>query len=149
MRTLHYAIDINAPTATVFDKMLSKASYNDWASAFHPSSFYEGDLKKGGKIAFVGISKDGKKEGMVARVEEYIPNEFVSFYHYGLLDGEKEITEGPAVESWAGAHENYSFSEKDGITTVSVYADTNEEYLEYFEKTWPKALAKLKEICEA
>lgn len=29
MKTRHYSVDINAPTATVFDKMLSKESDKD------------------------------------------------------------------------------------------------------------------------
>jgi hypothetical protein len=31
---------------------------------------------------------------------------------------------------------------------VSVEVDTEDEYIDYFEKTWPKALEKLKDICE-
>ncbi|MEX2593833.1 MAG: hypothetical protein WD426_13750 [Anditalea sp.] len=48
----------------------------------------------------------------------------------------------------AGAHENYTFKEADGITEVSVDADTNDEYKALFEDIWPKALLKLKELSE-
>ncbi|NJK87890.1 MAG: hypothetical protein HC906_19920 [Bacteroidales bacterium] len=61
----------------------------------------------------------------------------------------KEILSGPEVEAWAGAFENYSFEEiQPGKTKVSVETDTVLEYKEYFETTWPKALEKLKSMCE-
>jgi hypothetical protein len=60
-----------------------------------------------------------------------------------------EITSGPDVEKWAGGLENYTFEEKNGKTILSVNSDTTPEYKNYFEEIWPKALKKLKEICEA
>lgn len=56
--------------------------------------------------------------------------------------------EGPEVEKWANGFENYTFEEKDGITIVTIDLDSNEDFLEYMNKTFPKALEKLKEICE-
>jgi hypothetical protein len=63
-------------------------------------------------------------------------------------DGDTEITSGEQVEQWAGGHENYSYQENKGITTVTVDMDAVEEYLDYFESTYPAALDKLKEISE-
>lgn len=148
MKRLHYNIHINAPAAKVADTMLAKETYKKWTEAFNPTSDFEGSWEKGANIQFTGISKDGKKEGMVAEVMEHIPNEFVSLRHYGVLDGEQVITEGLAVEGWAGALENYSFNEQDGTTTVTVDVDCNEQHLEYFDKTWPQALDKLKKLAE-
>ena len=85
---------------------------------------------------------------MVSRIVEIIPNRFVSIQHYGLLKADKEITEGPEVEKWANGFENYTFEENDGITTVTVDLDTTEDFLDYMNQTYPKALDKLKELCE-
>ena len=148
MKNQTYQIDIQASASVVFHKMLDKETYKLWTSEFNPTSDYEGGWNKGDKIYFIGQNKDGKREGMVAKILENIPNEFVSIYHYGILDGDIEITEGPAVESWAGGTENYHFKEHNGITNVTVKVDTTEEYLSYFDETWPKALSRLKEICE-
>jgi len=52
------------------------------------------------------------------------------------------------VESWAGAMENYSFTQKGNTTLFGVDADSNQEFKAYLYETWPKALNKLKEICE-
>ncbi len=150
MKKLNYQIDIQAPAEKVFRTMLGLddiSTYEQWTALFNPTSSYEGNWDKGSKIYFTGIH-EGKKGGMVAEIAENIPNKYISIRHYGILDGDKEITEGPEVESWAGGLENYSFQEFDGITSVAVEVDTTEEYGEYFDQTWPKALKKLKEITE-
>ena len=85
---------------------------------------------------------------MVSEIADIIPYRFVSIRHYGILDGENEITEGPDVEKWAGGLENYSFNEQDGQTTVTVETDVDGDYLDYFNSTWPRALQKLKELAE-
>lgn len=132
--------------------MLNKETFLQWTTEFHPSpdvkGALEGDWKKGSKMLFIGIGEEGKRQGMVSRIEENIPNKFVSIYHYGVLDGDKEIVEGPAVEEWGGGFENYSFEEHDGVTTVTVEMDIAEEHAEYFNTAWLRALAKLKAICE-
>jgi hypothetical protein len=149
MKKSQYKIDIQASAAQVYKTMLDRETYKQWTAAFNPTSDFEGSWDKGATILFTGISKEGKKEGMVAQIQENEPNRFVSIKHLGILDGDKQITEGPAVEGWAGALENYTFSEREGLTTVIVDVDTNEEYLNFFDETWPKALAKLKELSES
>jgi hypothetical protein len=115
---------------------------------FNPTSTYEGSWAKGNKILFIGVDEKGEKGGMVSRIAENIPNRFVSIQHYGLLKAGKEITEGTEVEKWANGFENYTFEENNGTTTVTVDLDTTEDFLEYMNQTYPKALDKLKELCE-
>ena len=148
MERLQFKTSINSAASHVYNTMLGKETYKQWTALFSPTSDFEGSWEKGSKILFVGTSKEGKREGMVASIVENLPGRFVSIQHKGIVDGDNEITEGPQVEGWAGALENYSFSEQDGITTVTVDADVNQEYADYFKETWPKALSKLKQLCE-
>ena len=85
---------------------------------------------------------------MISRIADHIPNRFVSIQHYGLVQGDKEVTEGPDVEKWANGFENYSFEENNGITTVTVDLDTTEEFIDYMNENYPKSLEKLKELSE-
>jgi hypothetical protein len=85
---------------------------------------------------------------MVSEIAENIPHQFISIRHKGMLDGDIEILEGPAIEAWAGSTENYSFEEENGHSHVSVELYITEEYKPMFDSLWPKALDKLKEICE-
>lgn len=151
MKKLQFQVWINEPSTKVYDVMLglsNKSTYEQWTALFNETSTYEGSWNKGSKMLFVGIDEDGKKGGMVSEIAENIPNRFVSIRHYGLLKDDKEITEGPDVEKWAGVKENYLFDENDGVTSVSVDLETDEDFVDYMNETYPKALVKLKEICE-
>ena len=151
MKKLQFKVIINAPVARTYDFMLgtnSKSTYEQWTSLFNPTSTCEGSWAKGNKILCIGVDEKGEKGGMVSRIAENIPNRFVSIQHYGLLKAGKEITEGTEVEKWANGFENYTFEENNGTTTVTVDLDTTEDFLEYMNQTYPKALDKLKELCE-
>lgn len=151
MKKLQFKTSINAPTNKVYDTMLgisNKSTYEQWTALFNPTSTYEGSWTKGTKILFVGTDDKGEKGGMISEIFDNIPNKFISIRHYGLVKADVEITEGPEVEKWANGFENYTFEENNGITMVIVDLDTTEDFLGYMNETYPKALDKLKEICE-
>lgn len=151
MKKLQFKKEINATSQKVYETMLGlkdKSTYEQWTAIFSPTSTFDGSWEKGNKIHFVFVDENGKKGGMVAEIEENQPAKFVSLRHYGFLDGENEITTGEQVEKWAGGHENYSYQENNGTTTVTVEIDAIDEYLDFFNDKYPKALDKLKEISE-
>ncbi|MBL0330873.1 MAG: SRPBCC domain-containing protein [Bacteroidetes bacterium] len=151
MKKLQYKVSINSTLTNVYNIMLgldNKSTYEQWTALFNPTSSYEGSWDKGSKILFVGVDEKGEKGGMVSRIAENIPNQFVSIQHYGLVQAGKEITEGPEVEKWANGLENYTFEENGAVTTLIVDLDTTEEFVEYMNESYPKALDKLKELCE-
>ncbi|MGJ5641072.1 SRPBCC domain-containing protein [Formosa sp. S-31] len=151
MKKLQYKIAIKASAEQVYNVMLgieNIKTYEAWTAEFNPTSTYVGNWDKGTKIYFIGTDENGKKGGMVSEIADNVPFRFVSIRHYGILDGDTEITEGPQVEKWAGGLENYMFQEHDGVTTVTVETDITEDYQDYFDTTWPKALEKLKALAE-
>ena len=151
MKKIQYNIDIKAPAMQVYTTMLGLdniETYNQWTAEFNPTSTYKGNWDKGSRIYFFGTDENGKRGGMVAEIAENTPGQFVSIRHIGMLDGDKEITEGEEIEKWAGALENYTFHEENGVTTVTAEIDVDASYLDYFDQTWPKALQKLKELSE-
>ena len=151
MKKLQFKVKINAPVTKVYDFMLGisdKSTYEQWTALFNPTSTYEGSWNKGSKILFTGTDEKGEKGGMVSEIAENNPNQFVSIRHYGILKADEEITEGPEVEKWAGGFENYTFKENNGVTTVSIELDTAESFVDYMNQTFPKALLRLKEVCE-
>lgn len=151
MKKLQFKVHINSPLSKVYDCMLglsSKSTYEQWTALFNPTSTYEGSWEKGSKILFVGCDEKGEKGGMVSRIVENIPNQFVSIQHYGLVTAGKEITEGPEVEKWSNGYENYTFEENNGTVSVTIDIDTIEDFVGYMNDAYPKALDKLKEVCE-
>lgn len=148
MEKLKFSIVINASTEKVWDTMLEDKPYRIWTEEFAAGSHYVGDWNKGSKILFLGPSNDGKLGGMVSRIKENKLYKFISIEHLGeVLDGVEDTT-SDRVKDWAGALENYTFIDKNGNTELVVDLDINDEFKEMFEGMWPKALQKLKSICE-
>lgn len=151
MEKLQFKININAPVAKTYDFMLgitSKSTYEQWTTMFNPTSTYEGSWNKGAKILFIGTDENGEKGGMVSKIAENIPKQFVSIQHLALLVADREITEGPEVEKWAGGFENYTFEENNNTTIITIDIDTTADFVDYMNEKYPAALEKLKEICE-
>lgn len=149
MEKLRQTIFINAPRERVWDVMLSQDTYRQWTSAFSPGSYYKGDWSKGSKIVFLGPNPDGSGEGgMVSRISENRPHEFISIEHLGIVHNGVEDTESAEAKKWAPAFENYTFAEKDGGTELTVEMDIEAKERENFEKMWTEALSRLKAIAE-
>lgn len=151
MKKMQFKVSINASANKVYDVMLgisNKTSYEQWTALFNPTSSFEGNWSKGSKMRFIGVDEKGEKGGMVSEIADNVPNRYVSIRHYGLVKGNEEITEGPEVDKWANGFENYTFEESNGTTHVTVDLDTTEDFIDYMNDTYPKALDKLKEICE-
>lgn len=151
MERMQFTTRIDAPVSSVHALMIGRETFKQWTSVFNPSSEYESDVEgswqKGSKIRFMGIDADGKRGGMVGYIRENIPGKQVSIEYVGIVEGENEITEGPVADEWKG-FENYTFSDNNGATRVTVDIDVNDQMKDYFRDTYPRALAKLKEICE-
>jgi len=151
MEKLTFEKEINASAQKVYETMLGlqdKSTYAYWTATFNPTSTYEGSWDKGSKILFVGCDENGKRGGMVSKVEENEPAKLVVVRHYGFVDGDDEITTGELVEKWAGGQEIYTFKNHDGKTKVTVELDTINDFLAYFKDKYPQAMDKLKEISE-
>jgi hypothetical protein len=114
-------------------------------SVIPSTSYADTDWKEGSKVLFL----DGEGSGMVSKIEANKPNEFMSFKHLGEVKNGVEDTESDKVKSWAGAFENYTLKEVDGITELIVELDMNEEYKDMFMQMFPKALEQLKILSES
>jgi len=148
MSKLNFSIVIDAPISKVWDTMLEDKTYRIWTEEFTPGSHYVGNWNQGSKILFLGPSNDGKLAGMVSRIKENKFHKYISIEHLGEVYDGVEDTTSDRVKVWAGALENYTFNNKDGKTELVVDLDINEEFVEMFEGMWPKALQKLKSLCE-
>lgn len=147
MVKLKFSIIINAPQAKVWETMLNDATYRIWTEAFMQGSYFVGDWSEGSKILFLAQGETGAS-GMVSRIKENRPHEYISIEHLGMVENGKEDLTSDAAKEWAGALENYAFKELNGKTELMIDTDSNEEYTEMFNDMWPKALQKLKELAE-
>lgn len=143
MEKLTFTTHINAPRERVWQVLWDDASYRAWTAVFHEGSHALSDWQEGSKILFLG--PDGSS-GMTSRIVKLILNDTMIFEHLGEVhQGVEDFTKG-----WAGAFEKYFLRvAPDGGTDLVTELDTTGEYASYFQETFPKALAKVKELAEA
>ena len=145
MEKMNFSIDINASKEKVWSVLWNDDSYREWTSPFAEGSYAKTDnWKEGSKVLFLGPGGDG----MVSKVASNKKNEFMSFEHLGVVKNGVEDTESDNVKGWAGAKENYRLTEANGNTKLAVDMDSTDEFKDYFLKTWPVALDKVKELSE-
>ena len=149
METMHFSTQIDAPAEIAWETMLDDATYRQWAGVFYPGSYFLGSWLPGSEILFLGDGEDGEAGGMLGVIAEHRPHEFVSIEYRGQIVGGIEDTTSADAQRWIGSHENYTFSQADGVTTVTVDVDVDDEYTAMMGDAWPRALAKLKELTEA
>ena len=143
MKKLSFTTHITAPRERVWSVLWDDASYRAWTAVFHEGSHAVSDWEEGGKILFLG--PDGSS-GMTSRIAKLVPNDTMIFEHLGeVANGVEDFTKG-----WAGAFEKYFLRvAPGGGTELSAELDTTADFADYFAKTFPLALAKVKELAEA
>jgi hypothetical protein len=86
---------------------------------------------------------------MVSRIHENKPHKFISIEHLGIVHNGVEDTESVQAKKWASAYENYTFTEKNGGTELTIEMDIEETEKQNFETTWTDALTRLKKLAES
>ena len=146
MIKVNFSAAIHAPKQRVWYVLWEKSFYEQWTRLFAEGSTVKTDgWKEGSMVQFLGPNENG----MVSMVVANKPNEYMSFRHLGIVKDGVEDTTSDEATGWAGAMENYTLKEENGITVLTVEMETTEEYKDYFNNKWPKALAKVKELSEA
>lgn len=144
LNKLKFDIDIHAEKSKVWGVLWGKESYPKWTKIFAEDSQVETDWQEGSKALFV----NGEGSGMRSRIYKRVTNEFMGIEHLGMLEKGVELPLDEKSKEWFGAKEDYSLTEKNGITTLEVEMDASEEYQSYFDESFPKALNIVKELSE-
>lgn len=129
--------------------MVAPDTYRQWTAEFNPSSRYEGEWSEGKSLRFVGEDPAGNIGGIIGHIRLNEPGVYVSIEHYGLIKDNTEIWSGPEVDGWVGAREDYHFAPEGEGTLLTVVLESTPEFESYFQESWPRALRKLKQVCEA
>ena len=143
LKRLQWSVDIAAPASKVYQMMVGPESYKQWTSAFSDGLYFEGSWQKGQRIRF--LTPQG--HGVTSEIAEIRPNEFISIRHLGYIANGVEDTSSEAIRAWAPAFENYTFTAAPQGTKLTVDQDVTDEF-ENMVEAWPKALGKLKALCE-
>src|SRR5690606_10293405 len=139
MKTISFEKKINAPIEKVWEALWNNENYREWTKHFIPGSYYESDWEVGGKTLFL----DPDRNGMVATITKLDkPYEVIFNHQAGLTNGVESENYGE------GAFESYLLSETDGVTTLTVSVDLNEEYDHEMDEGFHKGLEEVKRIAE-
>jgi uncharacterized protein YndB with AHSA1/START domain len=145
LKRLQWSVDIAAPSSVVYQSLIGLDSYKQWTSAFGDGLYFEGSWQQGQRIRF--LTPEG--HGVLSEIAENRPNEFISVRHIGYIaDDDTEDTSSEAIRAWAPAYENYTLTATLQGTRLTVDQDMTDDFASMVE-TWPKALAKVKELCES
>ena len=146
MKTYTYSVTINKPREFVFNKIMEKSVYPEWAKAWGEGMTYEGEWKQDTYISFFDTSGSGTK----ALVNQLVIPECIKMTHVAMVGlGNVEVVDlDETMKKWIGAKEEYYFSNTpDGATTLEIRMETDEMF-EGMGKAWPIALQYFKDICE-
>ena len=144
MNNLEFKITVNAPAKKLWQVLWNDDMYRKWTSAFHEGSYAVSDWQQGSKVHF--LSPDGN--GMYSIISECRENEQMSFKHLGIIKSFEEQPASEETNSWGNAIEEYSLTESNGRTTLTVTMNTPDSFAEYLNKTFPVALQLVKELAE-
>ncbi len=144
MLKLDFKIQIAASASKVWQVLWNDLTYRKWAAVFREGSYAVTDWKTGSKAHFLIPEGDG----IYSIISESRPNEYMEITHLGDIKNFKEQIGNDEQKSWVGSKEIYSLVEVKGETTLSVSLQSLEDFVEYFSKTFPPALDKIKEISE-
>ncbi|MBS1492378.1 MAG: SRPBCC domain-containing protein [Bacteroidetes bacterium] len=144
MKKIRKTIEINASKEKVWQVLTEDRYTRIWYAEFHPESHAVTDWKVGSTAYF----QDNSGNGIVAKIIKNDPTEILSMEYTGMLVNGKEDYESDMAKDFAGGRETYIMNEKEGVTTLELEGDMNEEMYDMMSGLWEKAFAKFKELAE-
>lgn len=146
MNTLNFSIEINASPEKVWFALWDDVCYRKWTTAFHEGSYYKTDWTEGGRIHFLGP----EGSGMYSVITKNQPFEKMYFTHIGEVKNFEEQPLDDAARAWTNGKENYTLTEQNGVTHLSVALDMmdDEKMNAYFNDAFPKSLEIVKKLAE-
>lgn len=147
MKKVEYKTEINAKREKVWNTMLQRETYLEWTSEAWPGASFTGSWKQGEDMRFTGGGENAG--GTMANVEEVRKPEYLRLNHVAVINGDGSLDRTSDIaKGWIGTLEEYFFTEKNGKTELKVILTISPEWEKEFAESWPKALAKLKAMCE-
>lgn len=136
---LIFTIEVNGSLQKVWDVLWTDSSYQQWTAVFGEGSRAVTDWKEGSEVLFVNADDNG----MYSKIEKAVVPSEMSILHLGeIKDGVRTVSE------WGYAYERYFLTAKNGGTELRVTLDSVPEFVDFFQETFPKALAIVKTLSE-
>lgn len=140
MPILTFDISIQSTKEKVWDVLWSDKGYRKWTSVFTNGSYAVSDWQEGSPIDFLGPDNSGMF-GKIVKNETYTQ---MVFQHLGeIKNGIKEAMD------WENATEDYQLFEKEYGILLLVTMNVPDQFVDFFNNLFHKALQLVKELSEA
>lgn len=144
MKPLNFEISIQASPAKVWETLWNDSTYRLWTAPFSAGSYAKSNWKEGGRIHF--LNPEGS--GMYSEIEKLELYKTMVFKHLGEIKNKQEQQLNETNKDWYGGRESYFLSEHGSQTMLKVSVDTPDNFSDYMNEKFPKALEELKRLCE-
>lgn len=144
MENEKFSILIRASRSKVWEVLWSKETYGKWTRPFGEGSMMVTDWTSGSLVRCI----DSDSNGMLTRIVELRPMEFVCFEPVAIIHGGVEEYDSKEVQGWKGADESYTLTGQGSFTELAINM-----HFSPFERTavmdaWPQALEIVKNLSE-
>lgn len=144
MEKMYFKTLINASREKVWEVLWNEDTYPKWTLPFCEGAYAISDWKQGSKIQFLSPGNNG----LTSIIAGKIPNEYMSFQHMGTIKNGVEDVDSEETKKWAGAMENYYLKKINDQTELTIEIDVTNEFRDFFESTFPKAIDRIKQLAE-
>jgi uncharacterized protein YndB with AHSA1/START domain len=141
-KTINKSIEIKAGRERVWQVLTQQPYVNEAQSIFMTT--VKGEFKLGEQVLYLNSSGSG----IAGKVTEFKPNVLLKVSIIAEAVNGKPDFENPSSKKWEGCYDQFSFLEKDGITTLLLESTCPAEFDNDFLSSWDKMLAKIKELAE-
>lgn len=142
MNQMQFQIPIHAPKEKVWATMWDDTTFRQWAGIIDTGTYMVGELTEGAEIQFISAENG---YGVTSLVESVTPNEYLLLKH--KADTQNTGAQNRA-DQWTGGEEKYTLVQSADSTTLTAIFDVPTELEGYFNDTYPKAFACIKELSE-
>ncbi len=144
MKTIEKEISINALKEKVWDVLLQDEPAHVWYAEFCEGAHAVSDWQVGSKAIFT----DNDGNGLIAKITEHKPTEFISMEYEGELVNGKEEYDTSVAKEIKGGKEVYRLTGNNGTTHLAISGDMDDAMFEPMSAAWERALKKIKALAE-
>lgn len=144
LRQLHFSTSVNTSPEKLWTVLWSENTYSIWTAAFSEGSYVVSEWKEGGSIRFLSPLGDG----LYSKILTIKENEEMTFQHIGAIKNFEELEIDDETRKWSGSLEKYILKRDEDFTILEIFIDVTEEFEDYFNGSFPKALARIKSLAE-
>ena len=142
MQTLRFSVDITSSKQNVWHTLWDDSTFRDWAGVIDEGTHMVGEMTEGHTIEYISASG----YGVTSLIVKLVPEESVMLRHLAdTMDNGNGIRE----DEWTGGTENYTITEHDEVTTLTIELTVPDGQTDTFKDRMPKALERVKSLAES